>query len=165
MTWSMCLRLPHSKCGGRHSVCARRRGTTVLWHKIFIKKLDELPVRGKESKPRDLDTPDISCSLRVKDIYPSCFKSWALTNFLLLFTAVLKHGLMFEGTVPFPNLCYIGKKSFSSDFTLLMFLLALLMLIKRPEAVEMLFLKVNSILSHHVFSGSLALQPQVTVQR
>jgi len=61
----------------------------------------------------------------------------------LLFIAVLKHGIMFEGVVSFLNLCFIGKKSSSSDFTLLMFLfLALLMLRKRPEAVKMLFLKL-----------------------
>lgn len=61
----------------------------------------------------------------------------------MLFIALLKHGLMFEGAVSFLNLCFIGKKSYSTDFTLLVFLLlALLMLIKRPEAVKMVFLKL-----------------------
>lgn len=66
-----------------------------------------------------------------------------LINFLLLFIAVLKRGLMFEGAASFLNLCLTGKKGSSSDFTLLVFLfLALLMLVKRPEAVKMLFLKL-----------------------
>lgn len=37
-----------------------------MLHEIFIKKLDELSVRGRESKSRDLDAPSVSYSLCVR---------------------------------------------------------------------------------------------------
>lgn len=116
-------------------MCARRRGTTVLWHKIFIK-------RGKESKSRDLDTPSVCCSLCVRERCVSFMFLRLSTDYLVI--VIYCHcqvGLMSEGAACFLNLCFIGKKSSSSDFALFMFL-DLLMLIKRLEAVKMFFLKL-----------------------
>lgn len=58
---------------------------------------------------------------------------------LSLFIALLEHGLIFEGAASFIILLFYWKEK----FTLCMFLyLALLMFIKRPEAVKMFFLKL-----------------------
>lgn len=123
-------------------MCAKRRGTTVLWHTIFIKRFDELSVRGKESKFRDLDTPSVCCSLCVRERCISFMFLRLSTDYLVIVIyCYCQVGLMSEGAASFLNLCFIEKNRSSSDFALFMFL-DLLMLIKRPEAVKMLFLKL-----------------------
>lgn len=118
----MSLRLSHSKSEGRQSLCARRRGTTVLWHKIFIERFDELSVKGIESKSRDLDTPSVCCSLCVRQGYISFMFLRLSTDYLVIVIyCYCQGGLMSEGAASFINLCFIGKKSSSSDFALFMF--------------------------------------------
>lgn len=134
MTWSLCLRLltPNVRV---YSQCVPENLHQETWWVVC----------KRQSQNLGIWIPHLSAAVCVleKDIYPLCFKRWALINFLSLFIAVLKHGLMFEGAASFLNLCFIGKKSSSGDFTLPMFFfLALLILIKRPEAVKMLFLKL-----------------------